>query len=83
MRCIYTLIYKFTKFENGGVFNVFFLYIVFRARVENGVFSRPKPGHRLSHQNSQKYENNNDTSQLLFELSYQLETLFLHFSIQP
>ena len=25
------------------------MYIVFRARVDDGVFSHPKPGHRLSH----------------------------------
>ena len=34
------------------------MYIVFRARADDGVFSRPKPGPRLSHLNSQKYQNN-------------------------
>ena len=29
--------------------NITLMYIVFRARVDDGVFSRPKPGHRLSH----------------------------------
>jgi len=29
--------------------NITLMYIVFRARVDDGVFSHPKPGHRLSH----------------------------------
>ena len=40
---------KLSKHGKHDYCSITLMYIVFRARVDDGVFRHPKPGHRLSH----------------------------------
>ena len=49
LSCCPCLPSQLSKHGKHDYCSITLMYIVFRARVDDGVFSHPKPGHRLSH----------------------------------